>query len=180
MKRKSVRSFYLTEEQIGDQIFEKKLLQKLNSEYGESQSGQWFRELPIFYGFRPDFIFIGRECNQITFTPIELKITADAHSVAQLVGYMNLLSDYINDHKLIIEDQIPKVDGVLIARHFDASASVFFSTSFSTKLSALRALVSLDGEVSLDCELIDFTKRNWSDSIDLKAALKSVFGGNNG
>jgi hypothetical protein len=179
MSRKSVRSFYLSEEQIGDQIFEKKLFQKLNAEYGDSHQGAWFKELPIFYGFRPDFLFIGCECNKVTLTPIELKITADAHSVAQLVGYINLLSDFVNDNQLIIKDQIPSVDGILIARHFDASASVFFSSSFSKRLSAMRASVSLDGDVSIDYELTEFSKRNWSDSIELKAALNSVFGGGN-
>lgn len=109
---------WLTEEQICD-IIEKSNLPLIESWYSAGPGGHWYREREIAYGLRPDFAFYGRTINRKKPLAliVEVKIHADAESVAQIANYAWLMKKHTYDLSPTIISH-----NLLIARSFDKAA----------------------------------------------------------
>jgi hypothetical protein len=151
---------WLSEKEIGDYIWEKGLLEEAMT-FGD---GQWFREPNIANGLSPDFVFVGDEIDWSADTAgtlkrpsiavVELKITADASSIIQLIHYANLIRMHSNGWAHRNRSYPPTINFILIARYFDKSCAPFLELP-GINFVAFRANVANDKSVTLEFENVD-------------------------
>ncbi len=154
---------WLTEAEISDRLQQNDY--ELLQECTLLENATWLREPVISNGLMPDFVCLG---NQPDYGPncqnsgqpwihvIEVKITADAFSIVQLLHYANLLRMHGNwwrsskNHGPFVG-----VSMSLIARYFDKSVIPFIeaaSLGTGLELSAHRIQVEKSGDISLEFE----------------------------
>lgn len=166
-KGKPHENVWLSEREIGDQIWERGLLYEAIP-LGE---GEWVREPIIANALMPDFVFLGETEDwaavargekdpprRATIDVAELKITADAFSIVQLVHYANLLQMHGNAWAARHKARAPEVSMTIIARYFDKSCMPFLENP-ALGISSLRVNVAADRTVSLEYECPDYTFR---------------------
>lgn len=142
---------WLTEREIGD------ILAK--DPYGHFGSGPWhvdhcyFRE-PQLGTIRPDFMGLSTVDGGLNIQLIELKITADANSVSQLIKYRNFWLDQF-DH--FDKFQMPKrarqkgfeIELQLFARFFEASV---YPLAKALNICLQRVTIVSKTEIKVDFE----------------------------
>ncbi len=173
---------WLTEQEIGDQIWESKDLQN----FIPFRNIRRLREPRIANCMIPDFVFIGEEDDYSRCEPgeepprsraiavVELKITAEASSLVQLFHYANLIRAHANGAGFWTHGASPSVLMVLIARYFDKSCAPFIE-HFGLNLMALRADVGPDRRVRLKGEFPEFAFNGYEDfNATLFAGIKAI------
>lgn len=180
MARKKVP--WVTEKEIGDEVLKQLKNESLFLSEADFQNTTWYREYPLSGGYA-DFLGITKNCPAdpgpaLTIHVVELKITAEINSIAQISNYMRIVECGCFDFSVRSDEITPqiKIVGHVLARYFDDS---FFDTARTANLNLVRVKVENPGSV-ISFEDIDHDLFEYPASDRLFADIKAHLGGQNG
>lgn len=168
-----MRAKWLTEKEICDELVAKNLLREV---CGYDEILDLRREIALAHGYRPDFLCFESTDGAPTITAIEVKITADAYSVAQLTNYINLIESFGIANRADF-GFCPQVSGVILARYFDKSALALIESRSCIQMCAYRIVVPKSGSIALEYEFGDSLSKGWNFDPFFEAAYKKAFKG---